>query len=268
MNEYKDIASDMGFPQLARCISQELPCPLAYCDVPPRWYGFPPALIPVWSQSLLYFGIWKHWFLDREPSIVKMYISGDGNVSEIARTEDQFFAHVAMLAIVEEDGVTASIKNYARLTGLNNLSEIDEMTLTYDDDPKGLLALPQFIRQPQHASIGEDMAYDGEFPIAGRIKGNSLCDFDFPVQELTANRTGTDILPRWLRSEESKSELFYAHLHAGNLGAAWLSLNSRGWSIDSARKALIQLKDAADDEAFGRLAHAWLSIADTSVGGY
>jgi hypothetical protein len=56
--------------------------------------------------------------------------------------------------------------------------------------------------------------------------------------------------------------------YADRLDKAWLTLNSKGWSIPQAKDALAQLADAAGDDGFSLLARTWTEAADDLDTGY
>ena len=78
-----------------------------------------------------------HWFVEREPCFVKMFVSSDRMTTEIARTPSQLFGVIAMMAISLNDEVTLDLEQFAARVGLESLSELDAVSLKTGDDPKG-----------------------------------------------------------------------------------------------------------------------------------
>ena len=89
----------LGLPDaLVACADGSIGTPICTLKAPAEWYVFPPALLPIWSDGSwpTYIGYWKHWFVDREPTFVKMYVGSDGMTVEIARTPAQLMGLLAM----------------------------------------------------------------------------------------------------------------------------------------------------------------------------
>jgi hypothetical protein len=142
-----------------------------------------------------------------------------------------------------------------------NLEEIDAITLQTGDDPRGLVKLPQFQDAVPLASCAVDCRYDGWFPAAESAIPWWLtaCELELP-DDPSGILPGYEIAP-WLHPG-SKVELFNQLLAAGSLAGAWLTLNSRGWQVSEAKRALAKLAGLSGDLTFGRLADAWTSVAE------
>jgi hypothetical protein len=64
----KTALETLGLPDaLVACADESIGTPICTLQAPAEWYGFPPALIPIWSDGSwpIYIGYWKHWFVDR-----------------------------------------------------------------------------------------------------------------------------------------------------------------------------------------------------------
>jgi len=271
---YADVLSMLGLPApVARCAEGSIRPPLPELESPAAWYVFPPVLIPMWSDgsSPSYIGYWKHWFLDREPSFVRMYVEGHSPVEEIARTPEQLFCAVAMTAISSVDGIDEDLRAFANAVGIDNLAELDRVSGQTGDDPKGFVEIAQFATNTPLESTTSLGAYTGTFPtgefLASRPWWNNSCSFEMPEDGLSKWPDAIS-RPPWLDTGSDKGQLFEAYLRDGDLRSAWLTLNSTGWSLAGAKLALGALRDAAGDGAFSTLVAAWLSIADESAGGY
>lgn len=271
MNEFINLLSTLEFPNsVCKCASGEITNPILDFSAPFEWYGFPPALIPVWSEGSgpNYYGYWKHWFSDRKPSFVHMNVSAGREVKEIARTADQFLCCMVIAAICLYDGIELSTEQFANKIKLSNLSEIDDVTLDTGDNPKGFVKLPQFTNLVPLASIKDDIQYSGDFPTVKTLNSTSLISsFELPLEIIGKFRTEDRPMPDWLDASKVKNS-FNENLKAGDFSKAWLSLNSTGWSIAEAKLALKELNNSVNDQNFNTLATWWLSIADESVGGY
>jgi hypothetical protein len=257
---------------LIACAVGRIRIPIAGMDSPPNWYGFPPALMPVWSDGSgpNYYGYWKHWFSDRPPSFVKMFVGSRRMVVEIARTPEQFLSYMIMAAIGIDDGVEPSVERFASDVGITNLSELDKVSLDTGDNPLGFSAISQFRRDLPLASTREIQLYNGRFPtgdFSGSLKWwHDACSFEVPREALAAWPANL-ARPRWLTAGP-KADIFRDFLHKGDLHAAWLTLNSSGWSIPEAKDAINRLASVAHEELFTLLASAWTSVAEAGSGGY
>lgn len=140
MRLYKNVLESLNLcREMVACAMGDICSPIVGLESPSSWYGFPPALVPIWSDgsSPYYFGYWKHWFIDREPCFVQMYIDSGRMVVEVARTEEQLFSVIAMMAIGIDDGVSGALKRFFREIGYSGLAEISAVSLESGDDPKG-----------------------------------------------------------------------------------------------------------------------------------
>lgn len=271
MKEYQKIISSIGISDsVLKCAGGQIDVPLEGVDIPPRWFGFPPALIPIWSKDSRpgYIGIWKHWFIDRTPSFVEMYVAADRITVEIARTSEQFIYFVAMAAIVEHDGITAEVERFLTSVGIGNGDEIEAVAMRYGDDPTGFVHLAPFRKSTPQTCLDIVEKYDGEFPkikdgvVVSGLRTSSEFEY-YPSGELAI-----DAGCIFLKKGESGRDGFFRCVDEGNLGQAWLILNSRGWSISDARTAIVKLAQAGQDPHFDDLVSAWLSVADPAAGAY
>lgn len=275
MNAYNEIFDWFDLPYgLRQCVIGQLKLPLATFEAPAKWFGFPPALIPLWSDGSgpTYIGIWRHWFAEREPTYVKMYVGSGRMTVEIARTAEQLLALVAVMAISERDGVENDLINFANNVHLLNLEEIDNVTLASGDDAPGLIRIDQFKTKTPVESLSFDLPYSGCFPNADFKNFSSWqessCSFEIS-EAILENWPANALRPIWIcNSEKNLCELFYKLLGANDLRRAWFVLNSSGWNIRDARGALSALAKRAQDNKFCSLVDAWLSISNDSVGGY
>jgi hypothetical protein len=263
----------LGVPQAAAaCARGDIQSPVITWDAPAGWYGHPPALLPVWSDGSRprYLGYWRHWFVDREPCFVKMYVTAGRATFEVARTAEQLFCVLAMDALALSDGtVTGELQRFAAAVGLKNLADLRSLALASGDNPKGFRKLSQFRSQCPLDSVGDSDAYDGDFPRTDRLAAddwwNRCCSFELADRDVVWP-PGV-VPPAWLDRAVPQKDTFARVLRAGMLDQAWLCLNSTGWEIADARAAIQQLRDAAHDPQFDVLTESWLSVADPSFGG-
>lgn len=273
MTTYHKVLASLGVDDaVMQCASGVIPLPLEGIELPPYWYGFPPALIPLWSRPAGpgYIGIWKHWFINNEPTYVNVLVDADRLAIEIARTAKQFLYFTIIAAIVEQDGITPEIEQFSQRVGVDNLAEIDALTLTSGDNPAGFYQLSPFKEKLPHGCLRKSDVYDGNFPFVnavGALSGvltSSEFEFDSAAWRGEAIVGGR----LFLKECETLQDGFLRLLTEGNFGQAWLVLNSRGWLISDARVAIAQLADRVRDSQFDILTSAWLSVADPRAGSY
>ncbi len=257
---------------LAACAEGRVCLPVITLESPAHWYGFPPALVALCSDGSgpNYIGYWKHWFVDREPCFVRMYVGAGHTAYEIARTPAQLMGVLAMMSISVEDGATPELEQFARAVGLDCLEALAAQSLKTGDDPQGFANVALFSQKTPLESIVDGAApYTGDFPNpfdAGRAWWETSCSFEILDRPMPMPAHGQ--LPAWFDPDREKKPLFDDYLSAGRLDYAWLTLNSTGWSITDARQALVALQARADDRGFDAVVDYWLSVADVSAGGY
>ncbi|QXI54286.1 hypothetical protein [Pseudomonas alvandae] len=253
------------------CAAGRIKSPICTLEAPAQWFGFPPALVPIWSDGSrpTYIGYWKHWFVEREPCFVKMFVSSDRMTTEIARTPSQLFGVIAMMAISLNDEVTLDLEQFAARVGLESLSELDAVSLKTGDDPKGFPKAELFrTLTPLDCNSYDGNPYMGDFP-SEFARGNwweTSCSFEVLNKNMRIPESAS--LPGWFDPVQVRTTLFESFMSAGRLDYAWLTLNSTGWLIADARRAIIELQARTCDEVFGCVAASWLSFADDSAGGY
>ena len=274
MVSYPDVLRELSLPPaVVRCADGSVQPPHIILEAPAKWYVFPPALVPIWSDisEPWYIGYWKHWFVDRDPTFVQTYVDSDCKTIEIARTPEQLFARLAMQAIVDADGIDDAVRRFAQEVGIENLEELDRVSLVTGDDPKGFWQIEQFRTKLPLASVSDVAEYTGDFPtgaLAGpRAWWTKCCSCELPEGDL-ARWPASIERPDWLREGQDMPVLFDRYLRDGDLARAWLTLNSIGWPLLYARAALAALRDAARDDQFNVVCSAWLSITEGDPGDY
>lgn len=269
MRKFFNVHNSVGLSDLmVGCAKGDIPSPLEDFVAPFESYGFPPALIPIWSESSgpNYYGLWKHWFVERTPTFVKMYVPSGREVSEIARTEDQLFCYITVRAICSFDGLVPIIEDFSRSVGIENLDEIDEVTLSTGDDPYGLVHLSQFEYKTPMSCLKDVSTYNGNFPSPKTLPGMAAIS-SFEVSADIVAATGESKWPVWFCRNEVVGS-FYEAIRRGDFPSAWMSLNSSGWTAKDAKIAMKCLADESKDKEFRQFAAWWTSIADQSVSGY
>lgn len=264
MTTYLDVIETLGTSRLLACAVGEAGVPLVNYRAPAEWYGFPPALIPIWSDGSgpNYLGIWKHWFSSRSPSFVKQFVGLGHLTVEIARTEEQFFAYIAIHSITSEDGIGAPLLRFADVLGLSNLEEIDLVTVESGDDPRRYASLSTFaVNVPLESCAPE--VYDGTFPIDATSADHAS---SFELKE--DNVATIQRLPERFLAGSNKPRMFEEYLASERFEAAWLTLNSSGWMYRNAAKCAKALAEQSGDKEFSRFIEVWIRHAETQAGGY
>ncbi|OLF07369.1 hypothetical protein BLA60_27765 [Actinophytocola xinjiangensis] len=274
MLEYHALIADLGYPRAAAIVPAMVEASDGFYpraeDLGPVWYGYPPAMIPYRSNDSgwSYDGLWMHWFVPRSPVFVTTSREDGDLASETCRTEDQLVARTIVDAIVGNDGIDDTISTIATRLGVgtDDLRRFDEHTIQHGDDPDMLGELREFQNEiPRELVLAKDQhdnaaaVYDGQFPLGGPRP--HTCLFEYGPDDLT----GLDEVPPWLDRESDKQAVFEEHLGAGDLGTAWLALNSTGWTPGQATWALNALmRHAPQNPTFHRVAQTWIDQAQRS----
>ena len=184
--------------------------------------------------------------------------------SEIARREDQLSQIFVANLIVLQDEVTEDVLWIAKHLGVENIDEIDKITMISGDDPEEFSALSSFKRSEPLSSC-DPADYDGEFPTHGQTGGRYQCYFEYAEGLLD----DLSEVPEWIDPDTDKLDLFNRFLDESRLDYAWLTLNGTGWRYSETAAALDRLrKSAPEDENFRMMADIWISLASEYDGGY
>lgn len=248
----------------------ETKIPYPGVDQPFLNYGFPPALIPLWSESSgpKYFGLWKHWFSNRQMSIVK-YSLETLKIEEIARNIPQLIRIIALESICVFAGINQQLIDFSKVHGVNllELQLIDELSLEKGDEHHSLKDLPQFGSESPVNFFTDKDDYKGDFPFKNKKWDKEslrqVCSLELDKKELK-KLSKLDYSPLWLKNW-NQVEIFEELLSEGDLNGAWMSLNSSNWKFSEAKEALKKLSDEANDEVIYLLSNAWDSLPDQSL---
>ncbi len=272
--EYVEYAQSLGVPQCyLEIMSGNARLPLSSWVAPAKLYGFPPAMIPFFSDHSgpSYYGLWKHWCCSRTPSFVTMFIEPRHQVVEIARTPDQFACHLILQSLVDVGRSTNRIRNFASDLGVLNYQELLDYFDNYGDDPEYLHKLPQFNQNRPLVCYEEGIGYEGDFPT-----GNFDCEEVSWAQSSSSLELESSALdswpphvhkPSWL-AETSQRDPFESFLETDDVRSAWLCLNSSEWGTDDATESLMLLGAKLKIPQFDLLVHAWLSVVKRFDSGY
>jgi hypothetical protein len=264
---YCDVIEALGVgDSVAQCAKGRIGLPLVGFVSPAEWFGWAPALVPIASNGSgpTYLGLWVDVLSDRPATFVSVSVEDGRAMTEIARTSEQFFAWVAMKAIVERDGVDDEISRFCDAVGLGIVSELDAASLEIGDDQSKFSVLSPFRQRVPLASARNDGQYDGAFPTQSQLGKGAVVDCS-PFEVSPQHRH------RIIRSSPSTGESqrdFDVALAGGHLPRAWLALNSPGWPPHEAADALTRLADVSQSDTLQLLSVAWCSLAGASDIGY
>ncbi len=241
-------------------------------EMPPENYGFPPALIPLWSDGggPSYYGYWRHWAVARSGTYVHVSVEQGYRASEIARTAEQLLRVVLLQAICTEDALSQRLRELAETLGVNDVERLNEISLSTGDDLRGLLLHPLFAADPPRACDPAPEAYRGDFPSSRDVAGLGELERVAGLElkpEYGRSLLSVEGLPPWLRTERQNGT-FSALLRDGNVGGAWLSLNSPGWTFAEARRALLGFRAVVREPMLDDVIKAWCEEDHESAGGY
>ncbi len=120
---------------LIRCAKGDIVPPEFTYDIPCNLgYGFPPAVLPIWSNSAgpYYIGVLYHLFGNRKTTFIE-YHTDTKQCIEVARTPDQlriWMVFGLLCNVPDFEEVTA----FANATGLCLPSELNAFFAEYDDE--------------------------------------------------------------------------------------------------------------------------------------
>jgi hypothetical protein len=232
---------------------------------------FPPCAIPLWiAPGGLYLCEWRHWFVGRQV-VIADFSPETAIATERARSYQQL-GYLVLLNLLEIEGeLTPLVRKTAKALGIVDLEDLETRWEEGGDLPSAFLTHPAFRSDlPQSCFDSGLAAYGGDFPAPreGR-RGNlsATCSFELhgrfrggradlsPRQAAAASSAS----PLWLRGGE-QPEVFSQLLAEGDLGGAWMSLCSSGWTYGEAKAAIDQLVAAHDDLRFKIQAACWSAL--------
>ncbi len=223
-------------------------------------WGFPPALMPLYCDCdlFVYTGYWKHWFSSRDVTIVEM---APEEMEEVARSFEQLSRRLLFESLGNSRQPKEATVKLASSLSITDLQMIIALRREKGIDPKALLNLPVFSRDPPASLATGPENYKGEFPVhwnleellaRGDVAGLEVLGVEHVKRKARSLR---DRVP-WLLSS-SPQGTFRACLKKDDIHGAWMSLNSPGWSLLQAANALRELGDAVNDPQFQCLVDAW-----------
>lgn len=231
------------------------------------FWGFPPALIPLWCDPdvFSYIGLWRHWFCERRVTIVEF---GPSHVEEVARTVRQLVVWLLFRGMESTGRVSAAAIELATLSGVD-LDMLGPLRRKVRGDEMGLMTLPYFAQDPPLGLVGNTNKYRGDFPHEANLeslaKRREVAGLEIP-QTMKVPMKVRRALP-WLYSTR-RPELFRELLAEDDMLGAWMTLNGSGWKSQDAGQALSALGARARDLEFTSLVKAWRKANGTRTLGY
>jgi hypothetical protein len=250
--------------------------PLMRVKTPFTCYGFPPALIPIWSDgnTMTYVGLWKHWFNPRHVTFVECLLEEDCRVYEIARNPIQLLHVIGLEILCACQGDRDELEDFADSCGGGiDVDGLERVAWQTGDDPVGLLRMPLFQHDPPLSMCRGVTGYQGDFPdprdTANPSRFQLSCTLEVPGAFIESIRSSPSrsLFPLWYR-EHDVPTLFNELLGSSNGQDAWLALNCHGWDYPRARLALSDLRHHVNDGSFSTVTDAWLSLDHETGGGY
>lgn len=256
---------DSQFNLAVRLADGTIPIPLETIDVPPDMHGFPPALIPVWSNSSgpYYVGYWRHWFCERPVTIVELNVEDNWMAIEIARNSSQLVRLVCLDLICNETEMR-DVRKFCHQAGIDptEFTEIRSIADATGQDSSGLRQLPGFGTSSPLQSCLDSNEYQGAFPHEHMqlTPENVRHISPFEVSGTLRQRIlSSSFCPPWF-SEDDREQLFRDLLTKSDLLGAWMTLNSSGWTLEAAANALAALSASTPDQQFHAMAGSWLAV--------
>jgi hypothetical protein len=248
--------------------------PLRVVRTPFEFYGFPPALVPIWTDSSgpSYVGYWKHWFIPRKPTIVESSVEDGFRVSEYARSIKQAAYIVAAQYIVINGSVDDELLQFAYAVGLDHIRQLAKIVEVHGEELSALQQLPEFGSNRSITGSSSDLIpHNGALPHEGMEISpatlRTVCALELTADFQEQLHSEPDV-PAWLVATD-QAPVFSRCLEQDDLRAAWLSLNSTGWTFPEARNAMQTLAERSHDPQFAEFAKIWLSCPHEAVcGGY
>lgn len=273
MENFERVYQALGLPRAALDVALgKVKLPLADASAPWSLYGFPPALIPIYSESSgpSYVGFWRHHLVGRVSTVVRLSVEAGYRAREIARSVEQLFAYVAVAAIGISDGVTPEIERFAAGVGIRDLAALDRLSMEFGDNMLLLRGHAPFDRECPLSSFADPYNYDGSFPCIASldrpVELRSICvlEVERDLQHVIASRPDA---PPWFTTRD-QSATCHSLIEAGDFGGAWMSLNSPGWRFADAKRALRTLANKASTPDLSVIADAWIAEQHEHAGGY
>lgn len=221
---YSDLLVQLGFSEeVIDAHNGKIKVPKYSLEAPfDSRYGFPPIVIPLWSDSSWpgYIGLVTNWFDGSEHGFVKYY-SNDQYVSEIAMTFDQLKAWLT----------------FDFLCNIPEQSEVEEFAESIGLCP-GTKAEHYF----KNCNDFQDLKY--------------LDVFKSELPQFLA-KGARDSEPLWIRNKTTKENVLQL-IENKQFGEAWRHINSSGFSYEDTIELLEKIGPFSSDSRFRLLVDCWI----------
>lgn len=213
-----------------------------------------------YSQGLVY-----SWGLSVRDAYYYAAWQESGNVCEVAREPEQF-----MFAWIKDNYVQDSkISEMSQLLGFPDVMSVIEHyrhDCTFKEIPEMQRARPLTLLRDDEL----EEEYDGMAPCFKNLTPESVREWTVPETNSEAFHRATEetLLPAVLKSgfappwflTEDQQTLFYKLLRSGDHQGAWMSLNSSQWTMEDARRAILELAKEVERPLFKEFAKAWVAL--------
>ncbi len=270
---YRDVYRTLKLPRSAERVAfGDIAMPELGFVFPFFQMGFPPALIPIWTdpEGPFHVGFWHHFLVHRHCSIVKVSVGQRYRVYEKARTTEQLFSHWLIESIDLNDGLTEEVRQFASSVGIVNLDYLQEVYHKVGTLLSDMAPFEPFVQDAPLSCFSDDVAgYAGDFPHVSRLSMDMLrtsCALEWSPQQRSeiASMPGA---PPWYTTQH-QPDVFSSLVESGDLSGAWMSLNSPGWQFEEAKHALRRLAALVDDQRLQVLTEAWTLQPHETAGAY
>lgn len=223
------------------------------------WHPHPPVLIPMFTNyGFAYYGICKHWFIDRRTTFVE-FDAEWGFMLEYARNAKQIFAQMILEMDMINDGLNNRILDFAKAVGFDDPESIDLFANQYGNVSEYYSKLESLAQETPLTYLDNLRNYDGDFPSSEKLFNvtelKNACSFEIAKKEYL---TIIDDIPKWLDETTNQKELFNKFVKQDNLAGAWLTLNSKTLALPNIAEGLEVLKDKTADSLFHLIAENWI----------
>jgi hypothetical protein len=213
-----------------------------------------------YSQGLIY-----SWELSVRDAYYYTAWRESGTVLEVAREPEQF-----MFAWIKDNyGQDSKILEMAELLEFPDVLwavEHYRLDYTFKQIPAMQRARPLTLLRDDE----REEEYDGMAPCVKNLSPESVREWTVPETNSEAFHRATEetLLPAVLKSgfappwflTEDQQTLFYKLLRAGDHQGAWMSLNSSQWTMEDARRAILELAKEVERPLFKEFARAWAKL--------
>jgi len=229
------------------------------------YIGYAPAKIVISDSFVINDGVFCTWGFAKRDAYCYSSDNDDGTVCEIARNPDQFMYSWIQRNYIDKE----CIREMAELLGFPDVMLAVEK---YRGDHT-FQHIPEMQRSRPLTLVRDDEKeedYDGLAPCLKNLSPESVREWTVPETNSRAFHRGTEetllpavlnsgFAPPWFLTEDQQT-VFYKLLRAGDHQGAWMSLNSSQWTMEDARRAILELAKEVERPLFKEFARAWVAL--------